>query len=165
MEIGTLDSGEGAVGATHPRDERGEGGEPTVGAAVVERGVEAKRRVAARANGAGVQIGLGVGAVDGGAHPPQPQRGVVAAMRLAVCAAGGAATGSARKARASSSAGRRVAAPRLSRRSSSRSPRSPVAASVICCMQHMMENVAAKVMLRRPRITCPAVGSVRIAAT
>ena len=28
-----------------------------------------------------------------------------------------------------------------------------------------MENVAAKVMLRRPRITCPAVGSVRIAAT
>ena len=27
------------------------------------------------------------------------------------------------------------------------------------------ENVAVKVMLRRPRITCPAVGSVRIAAT
>ena len=66
-------------GATHPRDERGEGGEPTVGAAVVERGVEAKRWVAARANGAGVEIGLGVGAVDGGAHPPQPQRSVVAA--------------------------------------------------------------------------------------
>ena len=90
MEVGTLDCGEGAGRATHPRDERGEGGEPTVGAAVVERGVEAKHRVAARANGAGVQIGLGVGAVDGGAHPPQPQRGVVAA--------GGARSGCGRRA-------------------------------------------------------------------
>ena len=61
----------------------------------------------------------------------------------------GSERGRLRKRRASSATSWKSRRPQLSRMTSSRSPCSPVAASVLCAVEHKTEYVAARVMLRR----------------
>ena len=96
-----------------------------------EIGMKPQGREAAMADGAGVQIGFRMGAIDGPATPPKAARCFFTVIAAGVIATiGEAGRGNDRNARASSMACRSDAPPVCRRMRSSRSPCSLVAASV-----------------------------------
>ena len=88
IEPGAMDAVDGAVVVGDGGDERRQASEATA-VAVVEGGMEAERGEAAAVDGAGMEIVLGVGAVDGAAGAPEAACGLDAVVCGGLAAGGG----------------------------------------------------------------------------